>query len=194
MAATPETPSPDSWADSSDKWAARRLHKVVMPSGAKAVIQIPELGMLALANAVPDDFAELARAELTHKLGMMGAYADEIADAAKLDDQTQQQRVSMEATERFSRLLKWLVAEHVLVEPRVTIEELSDDERFPLADLDWLYGVATRRVSEDALGRRLGVARLDEFAGFPEAHGCSPSCEHCLEVLDRFSTADLGAL
>lgn len=195
MAPSPESPSPASWADTTDQWAARRLHKVVMPSGQKAVIQIPELGMLALANAVPDDLAELARAELTHPAGAPGHYGEEISAAAKLEDEQAREAKAREATERFSRLLKWLVAEHVLVEPKVTIEQLSNDELFPLTDLDWLYGVATRRVNEDALGRRLGVARLDEFATFRDKHpGCGPDCPGCLAVIEAHSTADLGAL
>jgi hypothetical protein len=162
-----------------------------MPSGAKAVIEIPQLGMLALANLVPDDLAELARQEIAHELGVTGAYAERIA---KLDETSEEDRKkAAEITTELRRLLKWLVAEHMLVEPRVSVEDLSS-ERFPLEDLDWLYGVATRRVDEDALGRRLGVARLDEFATFRQEHDCPPDCGHCLALVERLSTADMGSL
>ena len=190
---TETTPaSSNGWADTADDWAQRKRHRVVMPSGTKAVIEIPMLGALVLANAVPDDLAELARNEITHELGLLGAYAEQAAELSRSEDEDAIAKTTALTTD-FGRLLKWLVAEYVLVEPNLTVEQLSDD-RFPLEDLDWLYGVATRRTSEDALGRRLGVARLDEFATFRDKHGCAQDCEHCVEVLDAYSTADLGAL
>ena len=179
------------WADSLDEWRGRNLHNVVMPSGARAIIQFPEIGPLVLANALPDDLKEFAQQEITHELGMIGAYADEIV---KYDPDTPEDMEKARAlTKKFSDTLKWLVAEYVVVEPKVTVEDLND-ESFPLQDLDWLYGVATRRVNEDALGRRLGVARLDALATFPEAHGCASDCPHCVEALQTLSTADLGAM
>ena len=208
MATTDTASTPASgWADSADQWAGRRLHKVVMPSGQKAVVQFPELGMLVLANAVPDDLVELARAELTHRGGVTAAYGEQVAAALKTPSPGEAAPTDADAesagaeaeetvralTDQLGRLLKWLVAEHVLVDPKVTVDQLADD-RFPLADLDWLYGVAMRRVDEDALGRRLGVARLDEFATFRDAHGCGAGCPACLEVVEALSTADLGAL
>lgn len=177
------------WADSVDQWRGRNQHKVVLPSGAKAVIQFPELGPLVLANALPDDLTELARKEITHEMGLIGAYAEGLTelDPEKPEDLEK----ARELTAEFSRLLKWLVAEHVVIEPKITIEDLSE-ETFPLQDLDWLYGIATRRVNEDALGRRLGIARLDMLATFPETHGCPEDCPKCVEALQAFSTADLG--
>ncbi len=182
--------SSNGWADSAEAWAERKRHNVVLPSGMKATIEIPELGMLVLANAVPDDLAELARSEITHELGVTGGYATKLVELGESEESREQ---VAELTTSFSRLLKWLVSEHVLVEPKVTIEELSQ-ERFPLSDLDWLFGVAMRRVDEDALGRRLGVARLDAFATFPHEHGCAESCPDCLRARQALSTADLGAL
>jgi len=177
------------WADSLDQWRGRNQHRVVMPSGARAIIQFPELMPLVLGNAVPNDLVEFARQEITHELGMIGAYAEKIVE---LDtDKPEDLEKAKEYTATFSRLLKWLVAEHVVVEPKVTVEDLSE-ESFPLNDLDWLYGVATRRVNEDALGRRLGVARLDILATFPETHGCPEGCPKCVEAIHAFSTADVG--
>ena len=184
-------PSSNGWADTSAEWRERNLHKVVMPSGAKAVVSFPELGPLVLANAVPDDLIVFARKELTEELGIIGGYGTEIA---ALDPDTPEGlEKAKELTRQFSDLLKWLVAEHVLVEPKITVSELNDDS-FPLEDLDWLYGVATRRVNEDALGRRLGVARLDALAPFPETHGCAEDCPACVEALQKISTAYLGVL
>ncbi len=201
---TESTSAPSSgWADSAEQWAQRKRHNVVLPSGQKAVIEIPMLGPLVLGGAVPDDLAELARTEITHELGLLGAYAGKVAELAKAAEPAHESADGEKAeappeglaelTTTFNRLLKWLVSEHVLVEPKLTVEELSD-ERFPLEDLDWLYGVAMRRVDEDALGRRLGVAPLDAFATFRRLHGCTEDCEGCRALLDAFSTADLGAL
>lgn len=192
MTDSPSTPA--SWADTTDQWAARRHHNVVLPSGQKAVVQRAELGMLALANAIPEDHLELAQEELTHPAGATGAYGEQVAGILKADPPDDDAQAKFrELTSSFSQMMKWLVAEHVLVEPRVTVDDLSSD-RFPLQDLNWLYGFALRRVDEDALGRRVGVARLDEFATFPEKHGCAPDCEGCMRALQAHSTADLGAL
>lgn len=183
-------PSSNGWADSAEAWAGRKRHKVVLPSGTKAVIELPELGVLALANLVPDDLIELARQEIAHRHGVHGAYAEEMA---KLGDSEEDGKLATELTQRYWQLLKWLVTEHVLVEPKLTIEQLSD-ESFPMQDLDWLFGVAIRRIDEDALGRRLGVARLDEFATFRDQHRCTQECEACLAALEALSTADVGSL
>lgn len=184
-------PSSNGWADSAEEWRGRNLHKVVMPSGAKAIVSFPELGPLVLANAVPDDLIVFARKELTEELGIIGGFASELA---QVDENTPEgMERAKDLTRQFSGLLKWLVAEHVLVEPKITVAELSE-ETFPLEDLDWLYGVATRRVNEDALGRRLGVARLDALAPFPETHGCAEDCSACLEALQKVSTAYLGEM
>jgi hypothetical protein len=186
---TQQAPASDGWAD--PKWDGPNLHNVVMPSGRKATVRYCDLGALVLANAVPDDYLELAQAELTHELGVIGAFTESVTglDVSKPKDL----KKAREITSTLNDLLKWLVAEHVLVEPKLTPEELSGSN-FETDDLDWLFGVATRRVSEDARGRRLGVARLDEFATFPDTHGCPPDCPHCLEAIERHSTARLGAL
>lgn len=190
--ATKTLPSTNgAWADSLSQWRGRLQHKVVMPSGARAIIQFPELGPLVLANALPNDLSEFARQEITHDLGIIGAYAEKVSE---LDtDKPEDLEKAKELTRQFTHLLKWLVAEHVVIDPKITVDDLSE-ETFPLQDLDWLYGVATRRVNEDALGRRLGVARLDILATFPETHGCPEDCPKCLETLQAFSTADLGDL
>ncbi len=183
-------PSSNGWADSADAWAARKRHNVVLPSGTKAVIELPELGVLALANLVPDDLIEFARKEISHRHGIQGAYAEEMAKLGESDEDAAR---ATALTQEYWRLLKWLVTEHVLVEPKLTLKQLSD-ENFPLQDLDWLFGVAIRRVDEDALGRRLGVARLDEFATFRGLHRCAETCEACLAALEALSTADVGSL
>lgn len=203
--ARPSTPKSASVNGAVEAWAARKRHNVVMPSGQGGLIEIPGLGPLVLAGAVPDDYAELARGEITHRMGMMGAYAEQVAELMKSDD-SQAETEASELTAVFGGLLKWLVSEHVLkglanengamVEVKLTPEQLSD-ERFPVEDLDWLYGVAVRRVDEDALGRRLGVARLDEFATFREAHGedrCPQDCDGCFALVGAYSTVDLGSL
>jgi len=180
-----------SWADSAEEWRGRNLHNVYLPSGTKATISFPELGPLVLANALPEELVELGRQEITHEMGVVGAYGEELV---KLDSEKPEDvEKAKELTRQFTALLKWLVAEHVLVAPKVTVEQLSENS-FPLQDLDWLYGVATRRVNEDGMGRRIGVARLDVLATFPEAHGCPPDCPQCVQALQRLSTADLGSV
>lgn len=192
------SPLGNGWAGSADEWASRKRHDVVLPSGMRATIEIPELGLLVLANAVPTDLVELAREEVTNALGVTGAYGKRIAELDDSSDEhpdgTPESRAKIaELTATFARLLKWLVAEHVLVSPKVTVEQLSEGT-FPLSDLDWLYGVAMRRVSEDALGRRLGVAPLDAFATFRHEHGldpCPAGCEGCARTRQALSTVDL---
>lgn len=180
-------------------WASRKQHRVVMPSGQGALIEIPGLGPLVLANAVPTLYLDLAREEITHKLGVTGFYGERVAELTKNDSEEASEEMQ-ELTRTFGRLLKWLVCEHVVkglldgegevVPVKLDPDDLSDDA-FPIEDLDWLYGVALRRVNEDALGRRLGVARLDEFATFRHEHGCPEDCEDCARLLDAVSTADL---
>lgn len=198
MARSRTAPSPapaaETWADSAEEWSKARLHNCYFPSGARCTVQFPSLGTLSLADAVPSEFADLARAEITHALGATGYFAEKIRDTVteeRSEEEIQAEQAELSA--RFGRMLKWLVAEHVLVAPKVKPEDLSSD-RFSLPDIEWLYSIATRTTDIDGRGRRLGVASLDALANFPGEHGCAPDCQRCHAALDAGSTAELGAL
>src|SRR5215831_19909250 len=112
------------WADSLEAWAGRKVHNVVLPSGQKASVQTVDLAVLALANLVPDDLAAIARKEFEHPAGASGDLAETLS---KLGDSDEDLEKAKQATAKFAEMMRWLVAEHVLVAPKIEASDLEDE-------------------------------------------------------------------
>lgn len=162
-------------------WTALRVHTLTLPSGAVVRAMIPDLSLLIAADAVPDSLRGIAMEELMGDIVAMRIEAG-------TDQNKPEVTLDKEKLSKLADLHYWLVAE-MLVEPKVTVEELRDPEtRPPNPDLEMLTAIATRERDEDAAGRTLGVMPLSKVARFRHFHECGPDCEACQALSRDLST------
>jgi hypothetical protein len=158
------------------------VHRATLPTGRQALVSFPALGPLTRANAVPDELRDMVLKEMLHPVGAAHAVAQEVRE---VEDSQARWELAARLSGELLAMYTWLVAEHVLVEPKLTIGELEQlDER----DLEWLIDVATRKTSTDARGVRLGVMSLEDVAVFREEHFCAAECEGCQRMVARLSS------
>lgn len=184
MSTTP-APSPSERATSSAELLARGVHRATLPTGAVVYMRFPPLGVLIQSGHVPLELRELAKAEYASPGGAAGAVGQAIA-GRDATDPAEWDAITLEV-DKLRRFLTWLVAEHTLVEPKLSLAEVESgdlDER----DVDMLIDFALRRTDRDAMGVRLGVMSLEDAAVFREEHGCAHGCEGCARGQARLSS------
>lgn len=174
-ATVPAQPDPPEVA-SAEALLSRGAHRITLPSGVVVVVRFPPLGALIRANAVPLDLREIAKAEIALPGGAAAHVGRAIAGS---DPEKPEEWATIEQeVEKLRRFVIWLVAEHTLVEPRLTVEQLDSGE-IDDRDLEMLIDISRRRVDRDARGVRLGVVSLEDAAVFREEHRCPPDCDGC---------------
>lgn len=166
------------------QWKKLGIHTITLPSGFVCKIRIPDLTLLLAAQAVPEDLRAVAYEEITTALRTQASIA------ARRDPELPTE-LAPERLENLEELNRFLVSQ-ALVEPKMTMDELRVDKNgegaVPSEDLLMLTEFASRERTVDARGVELGVAPLDAFDVFREAHECSDGCAHCLEVIGAYST------
>lgn len=185
MSTTPAPLPSEQRPTSSAELLSRGFHRITLPSGAFVGVRFPPLGVLIQAGHVPLELRELAKAEYAVAGGAAAAVGRAIADRDS-SNPDEWDAIALEV-EKLRRFLTWIVAEHTLVEPKLTVEELEAgdlDER----DLDMLIDIALRRTDRDAMGVRLGVMSLEDMAVFREEHDCARDCEGCARGQARRSS------
>jgi hypothetical protein len=148
-------------------------------------------------DELPNELLELILLELSekHSGGIVGKIASELQEQ---EGETKKQRAEKEQRARelgegAARLVRELVA-FSLVEPRVSADDLASDD-MPVQDLELLAGILNRQVLFDAVGRRMGVERLSDYAPFCPEHAGAADCEACAaERAAHSSLVHLGAL
>lgn len=121
-------------ADSKTALFKRRTHEgVTLPSGAVVTIQLPDVTDMIASNALPNHLVEAALRE--DKPGQ---------------DLSNEERIKR--TKENQEFVAFIVP-HVLVEPKVTEEEVS---KLDPRDRDLLAAFATRVTDIDAVGHQLG--------------------------------------
>lgn len=150
--------------DSKRAWKARNdsgPHTAVFPSGAILTFRIPNESTLLESGRLPDQLREIALLCAAHPEGPEG-YMTDLVHQAMFRVETQQQVT--QAIEAGMQMQHHLVAE-MLVDPTVTPDEVAAGE-FPELDIRMLLEFAERRRNTDAVGNRLPVVVLRDWASF----------------------------
>jgi hypothetical protein len=157
--------SKDAWFASND----RGPHTAVLPSGAVVRITIPDSSRLALTGALPVDLRETALLVAAHPEGAEGYFGDLVSAAiirGKMEEAVTR------AIELGMRLTHELVA-GMVVEPEISAEDVASGA-LPELDLRMLLEIAERRRSTDAVGNKLPIVTLEEYARFRHGAGGTP--------------------
>jgi hypothetical protein len=195
MGTTDTPPAPrgtNHTAVTTEEWAGRALHNIVCPTGAAVVIRIPNLAELIRTQLVPSRLMQTAIRELISP----GVVPIKASGEAEPGTEAGEASVEWDVDEigRMLELSEWLVTE-MLVEPKLTVEDLRDPARRPPAqDIDMLISIARRDRDWDARGVKIGVFPIDRAATFRRNHGCTADCEACAESGRELSTLDRGGL
>lgn len=148
------------WKDRND----RGPHTASFPSGVDLTFVIPNETQLIRADRLPDHLTELAAYSAAYP-GGADAYMEDVALAASRSNGDPEAANRLKETvQRGLELRDWLIAE-MLVDPKVTPEEVAAGD-FPDADIAMLLEFAERRRNTDAAGKRLPIVVLGDFARF----------------------------
>lgn len=150
--------------DSKTAWKQRNdagPHTAVFPSGATLTFIIPDDSALLRAGRLRDELRTTAILCAGHPGGAEG-YMGDLVTHAMLDAEREQRVV--QTIEQGLEIQSELVAE-MLVSPKVTAAEVASGE-FPSMDIRMLVEFAERRRDTDAVGNRLPVIQLSDWAGF----------------------------
>lgn len=177
-------------------WRQLAVHEIQLPSGAWVKIRIPDLALLLAGDAVPERLRVVA---LSQVMDEIRGFSDDdntggAESAVEERDEEAEAAKHLEALKRLAELHRWIVSQ-MLVEPRLTPDELADVVNGPPEDdVLLLTAIATRERATDARGVTIGVEPLSRYAGFREVHGCAPDCAACEALRQRFSTARTSGL
>lgn len=181
-------------------WQARSVHTITCPSGQRLRIRIPGVATILEHGDLPDDLVEFALAEVTNERGAAGMLADEFA-RVESNGAGDVREVKLARMREFAMFQRHLVcAAVVAVETATDVWEdvtLSVDglDVLPEDDLALVSEIVLRLRASDARGVRIGVEPIDRWGLFREAHGCpDQDCPGCQELVERLSTADVGAV
>jgi hypothetical protein len=151
-------------SDTKTAWKARNdagPHTAVFPSGATLTFRIPDSGALLRSGRLPDQLRTTALLCAAHPQGAEGYLADLVTHAIVSRDGS---APYVEAIQSGVDLGHVLVAE-MLVDPHVTADEVGAGE-FPEMDVRMLLEFAERRRNTDAVGNKVPVIVLSEWATF----------------------------
>jgi hypothetical protein len=171
---------------SKTSWAGLAVHTITLPSGARVKARFPNIELLLAGDAVPDELRETAMSKVLEKLRVAIGQP-----AAEEDEAT----VTPEALRRLDDYQRFLVS-RALVEPKLSYEDLAEGSPFrpPEEDVWMLMEIFARERNLDAVGVMLGIEPLDRWATFRDQHGCGEGCEACAQVINAFSSVDVGAV
>jgi hypothetical protein len=133
----------------------------VFPSGATLTFRIPDSGALLRSGRLPDRLRTTALLCAAHPQGAEGYLADLVTHAIVSRDGSEPY---VDAIQTGVDLGHVLVAE-MLVDPQVTADEVARGE-FPEMDVRMLLEFAERRRNSDAVGNKVPVIVLSEWATF----------------------------
>lgn len=179
------------WADSKAGWRRRGLHRVTLPSSQRVLMRIPDLAKMVEGpeSAIPGHLLAIALREVIDQTDAARTLVDQIK-AGETDE-------AVKTVGELNELERWIVTQSV-VEPEITVDDINEG-LIPPEDLAMIAAIARRERFTDARGVTIGVAPLDDFAVFRDAHGCAQGdgeegCEACRTVQAAFSSVDVGAL
>lgn len=112
-------------------WKKARTHTVKLPSGAEAVIEVPNLAVLVKTGYLPNELVQLALGSVTSGK----VTADMIA----------------EQPEFYAKIVTKTVKE-----PELTDEDVIGEDPIPFEDIEMIVELATRQRDTDAIGHHLG--------------------------------------
>lgn len=144
-------------------------HVATFPSGAVLRFVIPDSSSLLRSGRLPDNLRETALLCAAHPDGPEGYMSELVTAAIVAGDRAERSATVTQAIADGMELGHWLVAE-MLVEPKVTAEEVARGD-FPELDVKMLLEFAERRRNVDAVGHRVPVVVLAEWARFRDELG-----------------------
>lgn len=139
-------------------------HLATFPSGAVLKFIIPDSGSLLRSGRLPDNLRETALLCAAHPDGPEGYMSELVTSAIIAGERADRQSTITKAISDGMELGHVLIAE-MLVEPKVTPEEVARGD-FPEVDVKMLLEFAERRRNVDAVGHRVPVVILAEWARF----------------------------
>jgi len=152
-------------------------------------LRIPDLASLFVDGRVPEDLRAVAMSVIA---GVDPMDQTMIAAANGETGPPAAAQIDPQVLSDYIDLLRFLVSS-ALVEPAVSYEQIKAG-LLPNEDIELLAAIVGRKRDTDAKGVILGVEPLERWATFREKHRCAPGCEACQEVIDEFSTVDVGAV
>lgn len=181
--------SGSSWAGTADGWKKRGVHRITLPSEQRILMRIPDLSKMVEGDAIPQHLLGIALREVIDQTDGARSLVDQIK-AGQYDEATK-------TVAEVNELDRWLVSQSV-IEPAVTLDDIRSGE-IPAEDVSFVAQICRRERFTDARGVTIGVAPLDDFVTFREAHGCvegvgEEGCRACREVQGVFSSVDVGAV
>lgn len=139
-------------------------HTATFPSGAVLKFVIPDSGALLRSGRLPENLRETALLCAAHPDGPEGYMSELVTAAIVAGDRAERSATVTKAISDGMELGHVLIAE-MLVEPKVTPEEVARGD-FPELDVKMLLEFAERRRNTDALGHKVPVVILAEWARF----------------------------
>lgn len=139
-------------------------HRATFPSGAVLEFIIPDSGSLLRSGRLPENLRETALLCAAHPDGPDGYMGELVTAAIIAGERNERSATVTQAIADGMELRDVLIAE-MLVEPKVTPEEVARGD-FPELDVKMLLEFAERRRNTDALGHKVPVVILAEWARF----------------------------
>lgn len=148
-------------------------HVATFPSGAVLKFIIPDSGSLLRSGRLPENLRETALLCAAHPDGPEGYMGELVTTAIIAGERAERSATVTKAIGEGMELGHWLVSE-MLVEPKVLPEEVARGD-FPELDVKMLLEFAERRRNVDAVGHRVPVVVLAEWARFRDELGGNES-------------------
>jgi hypothetical protein len=125
-------------------WKKAASHPdVLLPSGVRVAIKLPDLPALVQTGEIPNNFLDL------------------ITQMAKRVEEKQQPTPEEMTKERE---LENIIISQTVVEPKLTVDDVGD---LPVEDREWLIALAFRRRDLDAEGEHIaGLTKSEKFRRF----------------------------
>jgi hypothetical protein len=162
---------------SKDSWAAKAVHTITCPSGARIKIRLPNLSLMIKNDLLPSELRAVAISKVMEEAGSQPAASVGTATGPEITADTVKKMVELNES----------IIVEMVVEPLITKEDLEANV-IPPEDLDFLSEIAQRERHTDALGVSLGVEPLSRWDTFRHEHGCAEDCAACEAVRRRFSS------
>jgi hypothetical protein len=160
MSNTPEetAPAPQK-ATTAAAWKKAAVHNILVPSGVRVDIKIPDLPALIEAGTIPQHLLDTALG-----VARQQAQVEEEPDPAKIKELIAHQR---EFTDTLTAL--------TVVNPKISVEEAHD---LPYEDREMLVAIGTRVRDLDAEGEHIaGLTTSERFRRFRELGEFRPTLE-----------------